>query len=834
MAKSNVETATELLGVFSEAGVKDIFEQRPWMVGKKFILITTQIELEKLVDEMISGGVCALDTETNGLNTRQKNGQPWNKIVGFCISNNPDVGYYVPVGHSDTEYNVPMVVSLRELARLVANCICIFHNFKFDGQLLRNYGIIIDDADKYEDTLLMAAVEDASRRRKGLKELSEKILQRPMLEIKDMGIQATGKVEKLFFMVPPPKAVYYGAGDAMCTFALYLHFKKRLDEMDPTKRGGPWYIYKVEKQCLFATMEMERNYARLDIPYLKKLREDIIVRMTNCQEGIYAIIGRNFDIESPKQLGILLFDELKIKYPVKEKSDSGQYITDESVLEKLKDQYPIANMILTFRGFRKILSTYLDNFLNNADENDEVKFQMNQVQADTGRFSASGGYGLEEDGYCGVNCQNIPKYNKKDPNSVDLRKAIIGRPGTKIVTVDYSGEELRIATNISKEPKWLNEFLHGSGDLHAITGRAIHQKAVIDDKERSIGKTLNFLTLFGGGPGRFSAQAKIPYETAKKFIINFFNSYTVLKSWIDKEAKVSRKRGFSLTAFGRRRPLTEYYATNDKEEMAKGDRLAINSRIQGTGADILKIALYRLYRWVHNNGLEEYIRIIMPIHDEIVFEVREDKLNDLIPEICEIMKLKDKIKQLQWEVPLEVDAEYGDSYHVTNNYWEERKEKEETKVEKQVAVTENSEKIQTSVEVSTDRALTVGTTTVNNAISVFKDVLCSTDSVGIIKENVSTILEENFQNNLVPIFRNAKPADRIGPDGYFYHVIKADAISARKIRYILDILSSSGQDFFIGPKYRICLVGSDGEVIHRVTENIAIDSFLALCLDFGI
>lgn len=386
MAKSNIETATELLGEFNEAGVKEIFAQRPWMADKKFILITAQIELEKVIEAMIASGLCALDTETTGLNTRMKNGEPWDKLVGFCLSNDPNVGYYVPVGHADKEYNVPMTTALREIARLVANCRCIYHNFKFDGQILRNYGIICDDVDKYEDTLLMAAVEDASRKRKGLKELSDKLLQRPMLEIKDMGIQASHNVEKLFFMVPPPKAVYYGAGDAMCTYALYQYFKERLDVMDPTKRGGPWYIYQIEKQCLFATMEMERNYARIDKPYLLDMRMDMETRIKKVAVSIYGLVGKEFDIESPKQLGIILFDELKIKYPVKEKSDSGQYITNEFVLEKLKDQYPVANMILLYRGYRKILSTYIDNFLANADENDEVKFKFNQVQADTGRY----------------------------------------------------------------------------------------------------------------------------------------------------------------------------------------------------------------------------------------------------------------------------------------------------------------------------------------------------------------------------------------------------------------------------------------------------------------
>ena len=580
---SKIAIATGMLNEFTDAKVKELFEQRPWMEGKKFTLLYKTTEIEQYIDHCIEKGLCALDLETNGLSTRRdSDGESVSKIVGVCLATSADEGVYIPVAHEDKDYNVPVKLVVREIARLCANCRCIFHNFKFDGQLLKNYGIIIEDDEKYEDTMLMAAVEDASRKNKKLKYLSGALLGREMIEIDGLDVKGSDNEDVVAFaLVPPQKAVYYGSSDAMCTFGLYEYFKTKIDEQDPTKRKGPWNIYKIEKRCLFVTMEMERNLSRIDREYLNLCREDVLKRMEKLVQNIYEVAGREFDIDSPKQLGILLFEEMKIPYPSKEKTKSGQYATGEKVLELIANKYPIIDMILTYRGYGKIVSTYIDNFLNNADENGEIKFALNQVQADTGRYSASGGRGLQEDGYSGVNCQNIPNYDPDNPNSVDLRKAVIAHPGYKIVSVDYSGEELRIAADLSREPKWIEEFTVGSADLHTKTAKAVTGKTEVTKKERKDAKSLNFHILYGGGAGGFAARAKIPYETAKKMLINFFKEFTSLKKWIDREIAASRQRKYSLTAMGRRRPLHEFYDNSDPKIQAKGDRCAVNSAIQG-------------------------------------------------------------------------------------------------------------------------------------------------------------------------------------------------------------------------------------------------------------
>jgi len=583
MPKMDMGLATRELDMFVDDNVKDIIDLHPWMQDKEFKLLTDRKEIENYIYSLIENGIAALDLETTSLNTRVIDGEIVAKLVGICLAPSANESAYIPVGHEGYDDNVSYEFAVHMLKLLcLSDCRLIFHNFKYDGQVLYNHGIKMLDPDQIEDTLLMAAVEDASRKNKRLKYLSEHLLGRPMLEISNLGVEGSKKKVVSFTDVSPKKAVIYGGSDAMNTFALYEYLAKSLNKQDPNGAGGPWLVYnKIEKRAVFPVMEMERNLVKMNRKKLEAIRDEIHLKVKDCVTNIYKLAGREFDIASGKQLGEVLFDEMGVRYPEKEKNDNGTYKTDEKTLEKIKDESPLVQYILNYRSYQKTLSTYVNNFLKNMDSNDEVKFQLNQVQADTGRFSASGGAGLEKDGYSGVNCQNISTYNKKDPTSFDLRDCVEAHEGYKIVAIDYSGEELRIATNLSKEPKWVDEFNNGTGDIHTITGRAIHGRENITKAERSTGKVLNFLTLYGGGALGFSQQAKIPLETAKKMQYNFFKSLPGLKKWIDLEAARSRKRGYSKTAFGRRRNLSFFYESTDRYTKSQGDRRAVNSAVQG-------------------------------------------------------------------------------------------------------------------------------------------------------------------------------------------------------------------------------------------------------------
>jgi len=1240
------DIATGMLDVFTEDAVKELLDLRPWMQDKTFLLLTKPTEVEEYIDRLIEKGICGLDLETTSLNTRRKkNGGVYAKIVGVCLAISPNEGVYIPVSHEDKEYNVPYKFMVQQLKRLTANCICVYHNFKYDGEVLRNHGIIIEDEDLYEDTYLMAAIQDASRKDKGLKWLSEHILKRPMIEISELGVTGSKKKVVAFDMVPPQTAVYYGASDAMNTLGLYLVFKKSIDQQDPDGKQGPWYIYKIEKRCLFVTMEMERNHVLIDREYLLKIKEDVQSRMKNILKDVHAIAGREFDINSPKQLGTLLFDELKIRYPLKEKSASGQYKTDEKTLVLIEQEAPIVKKILSYRGYTKLLGTYIENFLNNVDEDNYAKFQLNQVRADTGRFSASGGRGIKVDGCCGVNCQNIPTYNKNDPDSIDMRRAVIARPGYKIFTIDYSGEELRIAANMSREPKWIQEFNHGSADLHTITGKIIHGKEEINKQERGLGKcvakgtriatqrgwipveeltlkdkvithtgklkkieaihdmgvkkavtiisssghkikcgynhrfltpagewvraedlklgqeilssscklinpkvspdihfnfwakgkdnnisdslpyikpnyqwgkllgyllgdghihryhagiicsekysdvkediirtaeglglpcsaklrkrkdkpesyqalweinvgstvfsrfcerigfsgrhkkifkvpdwilrstkdvsrgflqalfetdgtvdksgtvsictkdidlardvvlllaqfdvksyiyeklskrydrvyyqvqfgragaeefyknigfisnikkaklqalidkpkaaktlkgqewvtkvkgkefhdsvelmdltikgdhtyvaeglvthnTLNFHTIYGGGAGGFAVRAKLSVDIAKKMLFNFFKKYDVLAKWLVDEAKRAKKRGYSKTAFGRRRPLTEFYRSSDRQIMARGDRCAINSCIQGGGADIIKIALYRVWKWIHSNGFgDDQIRILMPVHDEIVYEVKEDMLGYFIENISEIMKLREFTERLKWPVGLEVDAEYGDSFSITNDYFKEKAQLEKEAnaegsalpdIKNEFNSTEHSSEEEPGAEIEPEiekpeekevpeekeeepdikrkdtQTEQEGHSNQSHEIQKHSFISESNGTDPYINFTVTFSETKNdkvvqSKDKDVEVDEKALADDRLknylDDLGFYVYEIKSIVpMVSNHLKNIIDMLNEYDSQL-IGPKCRIKLVAPDGSVLHKVYNKVSVDAFQSLCLWYNI
>lgn len=662
---------------FQEEKIKELTSSRPWMEQRDMRLISSIEELSHYIDEAIEAGICALDIETTGLSTRVKRKkntsdnitlstsdyEPVNKIVGFCLSFDSKCGVYVPINHiEDPHENLPERQTLLEIQRLCKNCRLIFHNAKFDLQVLRNYGIIVDSHEKFEDTLILARLHDAGRKEIGLKNLSEHLLNQPMLSFKDVC------KEERFDFISPRIGYQYGSSDAICTLDLYNFFiaTNIIKEQMP--------VYNLEKRTTLVVLQMERSLLKIDVSYLKELQISIAQRLREIEQEIYRLAGKEFNIASPPQLGRILFEELNYNYPEKKKTASGQYMTDTHTLEKIKDVYPIVGNIIEYRMLEKSLGTYVNNLLTNYDEDGYIKLSFKQSGTDTGRFSSPGGKGIRHDGYCGVNVQSIP--SNYDEGVPDIRKAIVARPGNKIVAMDYSSEELRVATNLSGEPRWI-EALESGVDLHTATGRVIFGRQEISKAERQIAKTVNFLTLYGGGAKTLAAQAGISEREAKRVLNQFFTGLAHLKKWIDRERARARQRGFAQTSFGRIRPLHMFYNTGRDQDVAHADRCAVNFLVQGASADIMKTAMVRVFNWIKSSNLIDEIKLLITMHDEIVFEMPENKLDFYIPKLNNIMKLEDILQgHLHWRIPLKVDAEYGDSWHVDHDFFKEHPELE--------------------------------------------------------------------------------------------------------------------------------------------------------------
>lgn len=796
----------------SEEIVQSLVDTRDWMKSKKLELIDTLDALDTFIDDACEAGICALDLETDGLNTGPKERSPSSrvaKIAGFCLSYHKGHGVYIPVNHRYGR-NLPMSVVLPRIKKLVAACVTVYHNFKFDGELLRNEGIIIEDLNKYEDTLLATAVIMSDRPNKGLKGLSKDILNQPMIELSSI-VPSKSNID--FCELHPKVAVHYAASDGVCTLGLWEWCKNKMLEMDPHKNNGTHFIYDAEKGCQFGVMEMERALVHVDVDHYSKCYNTIAKRLISLEDEIYESAGQVFDMNSNKQLGELLFDKLKIPYPLKEKSKTDDYFVKEEVLERISDKHTLPALILELRGIEKIQNTYLHNLLKNFDENECVKFQLNQTAADSGRFSSRGGKGLAFDGYSGVNAQNIPAAKEGDPWK--LRKGIKARKGYKIVAIDYSGEELRIVTNLSKEPVWTKEFNEGTADIHSITaalmfGGTPEEMAMKKNKgKRGIAKVANFLIIYGGGASTLAASAKIPLHEAQQHLDNYFTGLAKLSEWMKVERIRARKRGYSVTAFGRRRPLEELYKSGDRFLISKADRLAVNAAVQGTGADIIKIAIYRLWKYIRNHNLNDDARMLFPVHDEIVFEIKEEKLDTLIPIFSEIMKLEDYTKSLGWEVGLEVDAEYGDNFLVEYNYFEDLKKGITANV--RLGMVRGEEPGEEEVKTNMDN----------------KDDTLNEEGKGITADGG----EDRPILGDTPT--STEPVTETPGEFFNYEVQKTDPVSRAQANLAWSVLEGIGPHCTSGVKKRIRLT-KDKKVIYTTSKAYSVEGFLALAYNYSI
>ena len=648
---------------FLQDKVSGLIDLLPWMKETSMKLCGSIEELREFVNKAIAQGLCCLDLETTGLNTRRdKNGLPKDKIVGLSLAININTGIYIPTRHVEgSEYNLPENLVLEEVKRLCGSCVIIVHHAKFDLQMLKNYGISVDCA-HFEDTLILARLYDAGQKEIGLKFLSEKFLNRQMI---DFDTITAGS--KRFDMVSPHIGYAYAVPDAMNSFGLYEFFIKHPIVIEQLS------VYGMEKRLVLVVMQIESNLILIDKPYLQEEKIKLTNRLKDLEQEVHKLVGREFNLASTQQLGKILFKELKFTYPERRKTASGQYMTDTSTLEKIAEQYPIVKKIIEYRETDKTLGTYIEKILQNCDEDGCIKLSFNQSGTETGRFSSPGGQGINADGYGGINVQSIPK----DPDGpTDMRRAFVPRPGKKLVAMDFSNEELRVATNLSREPKWIDEFLKGS-DLHRATAKLIYRKDDPTDRERAVSKMANFLVMYGGSARALAQKAKISEVEARRILDSFFGSLPTLAKWINNERIRARKAKLARTTFGRVRPLQLFYDSGDKGMEAHADRCAVNFLIQGGCADIMKTVMVRIANWIVSNNLHDEIKILITMHDELVFEINEDKLETYIPKLNNLMSFRDALQgMLKWPVPLTIDAKYGNSWRATNNFFKEHPELE--------------------------------------------------------------------------------------------------------------------------------------------------------------
>lgn len=708
----------------------------PWMRFHEFVLVRTAQELDEIVDKAIAHGSCGLDLETEGFDNRinyDANGKPStvHQIVGVCLSVK-GTGYYVPVRHEfNTTYdepdpNVPphlVEASLRRLCQAAqpvlspegfeedplgsskiaqkGQVLIKFWNAKFDQEFLYPVtGVDYWHPSSFEDGLLLRyciytddtlKLKDQAKLRLKVKDpKTEQEHPYEMIRFADLfpkGVRKKGMKIQTLHPLLDKNVTRYGCSDAICTEMLVDQF---LPEIKTLKVE---FVYLVEKHVAQVIRQVERTRTKINRAAVAQVLTEAEAELLSLDKQIKELAkskGFNeFNPHSTAQLSQLLFgkDGLDIE-PKPPMTEGGQYKTDAETLEGLLDENPnappVLKWILHFRQIQRIIGTYLNRFLSDCDDQDQLRFNFNQTGAATGRFTAPAGD--PDHGFFGGPIQGIPARDdpKKPKVAHSLRRVFVAREGYTLCKADYAGQELRLVANVSGEPLWINEFLHGSGDLHSLTARAffnIPADQPVAKHHRTAGKTANFALVYGGGVQAVRRATGVDKVEAARQKQAFDQSVPEFTKWLKgQHARVKKSLGIR-TAFGRWIAIPDanirpggMFATSNGKEMqadvplarkiqASCERKSVNYPIQGAGADVMKISLVRLFKeffkrgWLKMGG-DDSVRMLMTIHDEIVFEIRHDRLEEAIPLLCQVMSSPTQ-KLTAWKIPLIVEPLVG-------------------------------------------------------------------------------------------------------------------------------------------------------------------------------
>jgi DNA polymerase-1 len=596
-----------------------------------YILLTEKKDFEKFIKGLKEHKNIALDVETDSLCAID------GKIVGISFCFEPQRAYYIPLRHHyghqlDAKYALD---ALKPYLEDSAKCY-IGHNIKFDYMIFQNEGIEI--ANIYFDTMIAAYLLAPDEHRHNLDAVSMQYLQRKMIPIENM-IGKKGKNQINFSETSPEEAAIYSGEDANVSFQLWSILEEKLKELDLSE-----LFFKIEMPLVKTLAAMERNGISIDIEWFAELSKDLGAKLEILKKEIYELAGEEFNIDSPQQLAYILFEKLGLP-PVK-RTKSG-FSTDIEVLTKLSRDYEIAEKLIDYRQLKKLKSTYIDTFPKLVHpKTGRIHSSFNQTVTATGRLSSSE-----------PNLQNIPI---RSEIGKEMRKGII--PQSKefsILSADYSQIELRIMAIISQDKNLIENFQKG-GDIHAQTASLVfgipRQEVTPDQRRRA--KVINFGIMYGMGPHALSQELGISHSEAQEFIDNYFDHYPGVKKYIDQTIEFAHKNGYVKTLFNRRRYLDTINSRN-KQVRAFAERMAINMPIQGTAADIIKIAMNNIQEKIKKSPRE--VKLIIQVHDELVFEVKTDKIDQYKKLVKEEMEsvLPDQYSSI---IPLEVDIGYGKNW----------------------------------------------------------------------------------------------------------------------------------------------------------------------------
>ena len=572
-----------------------------------------------LVAKLKTAPVVCLDTETTS--TEAINA----RLVGLSFAVSEREAWYVPV----TEDSI-----VEEFRPIYENpdTLKVGQNLKYDLMVLQNYGIMLQG--RMFDTML-AHYLISPELHHGMDYMAETLLQYQTIHIEEL-IGPKGKKQKSMADLTPEEVYVYACEDADVTLRLKNVLEKKLKEVDCES-----LFYDIEMPLMPVLAYMERNGVRIDTEGLKETSREFTRRMTEIEHEVHQLAGKQFNIASPRQVGEVLFEDLKVMDKPK-KTKTGQYVTSEEVLESLRRKHPIVEKILEYRGVKKLLGTYVDALpLLINPRTGHIHTSFNQAVAQTGRLSSSN-----------PNLQNIPV---RDAQGKEVRKAFIPDEGQEFFSADYSQIELRIMAHLSQDPNLIEAFNAGH-DIHAATAAKIFHKPIeeVTSDERRRAKTANFGIIYGISAFGLAERIGCSRSEAKELIDGYFATYPGVKQYMDRSIQMARENGFTETLFHRRLTLPDI---NSHNSVVRGyaERNAINAPIQGTAADIIKVAMVRIYRRLVSEGYKS--KMILQVHDELNFTVLPEEKERL-----QQMAIEEMQAACQLSVPLVADCGWGTNW----------------------------------------------------------------------------------------------------------------------------------------------------------------------------
>ena len=598
---------------------------------KEYQAVLSEDDLKAWTKKLDKCKVFAIDTETSSLDTMTAD------LIGISLACNEGEGCYIPIKHSYEE--MPKQISLTQIQKILGSAITrnqkklVGQNLKFDLPMLNRHGIKVDEF--LGDTMLMSYVLNSTGTRHGLDRMALYYLNYEPMKYEEVAGSASKQIN--FAQVEIPAATFYAAEDADITLRLFNLLNGMLEDQPKLID----LLQSIEYPMLQSLIRVETNGAKIDAQMLSDYSDELAIKIEELSKAAFKMAGEEFNMDSPKQLVEILYNKLDL--PVLKKTPKGQPSTNEDTLQRLAEEYDLPKIIIEYRGLAKLKSTYTDSLIDiQHPVTKRIHTSYQQAVTSTGRLSSTE-----------PNLQNIPI---KTAEGRKIREAFIAEKGNVLISADYSQIELRIMAHLSGD-KNLTHAFNNNIDVHSATASEIFNISLeeVTPEHRRSAKAINFGLIYGMSAFGLTRQLGIPRHEAQAYLDTYFERYTGVRKYMDTTKELAKKNLFVETILGRKLHVAAINDSNGLRRQA-AERAAINAPLQGSAADIIKKAMIDVDQWIGKNNSD--IKMIMQVHDELIFEVKKGFADEALKNIISLMEGSVKL-----DIPLIVDANTGANWN---------------------------------------------------------------------------------------------------------------------------------------------------------------------------